>query len=210
MSKISNIDVVVLALGELGGAEKRIHTEVIAEKCQQLSPSQFSWVLPQFRSRSLPDKFVTKCSLEDAMKKKYGSLVEGRTSRQLELDGWSLTIEGAVWLRKNRDRIQEGISGEVVEHHSRRDEKKQMMHYRRHELVASFLKGGSLRPADKYHLFDLLNCSPDAPHEIVEMRVQNFISTVELAGDEEILRFVSECREVFPELFGSAGDGGVV
>jgi len=208
MSKVSNIDVAVLALGELGGAEKRIHTEVVAERCQELSPSQFSWVLPEYRSRSLPDKFVTKCALEDAMKKKYGGLVEGRTSRQLELDGWSLTVEGAMWLRKNRERIQQVLSSEVVQHHSRRDEKRQTAQYRRHELVAAFLKGRKLTPSDKYHLFDLLDCSPDAPKEIVETRVRSFVATSHLAGDEEILRFISECVAVFPELFESAENGG--
>ena len=208
MAKLSNVDVVIMALGELGGAESRIHTEEIADKCKELSPSQFSWILPQYSSRSWPDKFVTKCSLEDAKKVKYGRLIEGVCSRDIQSDGWALTVEGAIWLRKHRQRIQKALDGNVIQHHSRRDDKKQITQMRKHELVVAFLHGHKIDSSDKYRLFDLLNCSPDAPGDIVSLRTKNFVASAELAGDEDIIKFVKQCEAALPELFRNTRDGG--
>ena len=205
MMKVSNVDVVIVALGELGGAERRVHTEEVAERWLVMSPSQFSWILPKYRTKNWPDKFVTKCSLEDAKKVKYGRLVEGDCKRDVESDGWILTIAGAAWLRKNRDRVLTALGKDIVQHHSRKDEKKLVALVRRHELLSAFLKGRDPDAGDKYRFLDLLNCSPDAPRSIVDLKVKSLLTAAELAGDKEVLEFIEKCKSAFPALFESGG-----
>jgi hypothetical protein len=107
----SNLDVVVYAVGLLGGAHNLVATEAIAYQAFQLAPDRFSWVSKEFRR--FPDKLVTKTALEDAAKRQYGALVQGKYKRDAARgDGWGLTTEGIRWLRENQERIKEIGNGE--------------------------------------------------------------------------------------------------
>ena len=75
--KTPNWETAVYALYLLGGATKSVHTEDVALKCFELAPGSFSWI----KHAHLPDKEVTRSSLVDARKDKYGRLVTGRAGR---------------------------------------------------------------------------------------------------------------------------------
>jgi len=51
---LTNVDIVVYVTAVLGGAEKKVYSEVIAAKCFELDPARFSWRLPDYRK--WPDK----------------------------------------------------------------------------------------------------------------------------------------------------------
>ena len=106
---ITKVDVVVYALASLGGVHSTVHTEDIAAKCYKLAPSRFSWSLEKYRSCGWPDKYIVKTALEDAKKDKYGSLVEGAYALELAKDGWWLTPEGAVWMKRSQKRIERSL-----------------------------------------------------------------------------------------------------
>jgi len=42
---LSNVDIALYSLYKLGGATKKIHTELIACEAYQLAPERFSWGL---------------------------------------------------------------------------------------------------------------------------------------------------------------------
>lgn len=82
-------EVVVLAVAELGGAERSIDTEDVAIRCHELAPTLFSW-------RKYPQQVnleIVRVSLSDAKKQKNGHLLSGSGR-----EGWRLTRRGLDWL----------------------------------------------------------------------------------------------------------------
>ena len=96
----SHSEVVAFALFVLGGDQRRIDTEDIAVKAQELAPGRFSW-------RKYPDQInleLVRVFLSDAKKPDSRALVvgSGRT-------GWSLTARGVKWaasVKKNGATLQ--------------------------------------------------------------------------------------------------------
>lgn len=83
--EFTNIDVVTIAIFLLGGDTKRIDTEDIAIKSNELAPGRFTW-------RKFPDQINIdniRKRLSDAKNPHKGKLIEGNFK-----DGWTLTLEG--------------------------------------------------------------------------------------------------------------------
>ena len=193
--EFSNVEIVVYALFELGGHERKLHTEEIAYKAYELAKERFGWKLPQFRNRGFPDKEPVRSALMDAAKKKYGSLVKGRSgveSKGKDTDGWRLTPAGAGWVRTNRDRIEQ-VLGQAHPQTRMRETNRFRRQIRNQPLFSKFTEKGDLVGDSPYTLTDMLNASPDASKEVVLMKFASLRSTAELAGDEEVLRFLDAC-----------------
>lgn len=82
---LSNHQIVTLAVFLLGGDSKRVDTEDVAVKSNELAPGRFSW-------RKYPDQINIKnisAFLWDARKPKNGSYLIGADN-----DGWMLTESG--------------------------------------------------------------------------------------------------------------------
>lgn len=82
-------EVVVLAVGDLGGGQRSVDTEDVAIRCHELAPTLFSW-------RKYPEQVnleIVRVSLSDAKKQKNGQLLSGSGR-----DGWRLTRRGLEWL----------------------------------------------------------------------------------------------------------------
>lgn len=97
--------VVVLALAELGGAERWVDTEDIAVRARALAPSAFSW-------RKYPDQIDldgVRVALHDAAKARYGGLVRGSVR-----SGWSLTPAGVEWAKSDGLAIRGRLSPAMV------------------------------------------------------------------------------------------------
>jgi len=88
---LSNVDVALYALYKLGGATKKIHTELIAWEAYNLSEERFSWTLPEFRKRGFPDKTTVRYALESAKKEKFVKGRAGRDKGGSESEGWQFT-----------------------------------------------------------------------------------------------------------------------
>ena len=94
---LSNHEIVTLAVFLLGGDSKRIDTEDVAVKSNELAPGRFTW-------RKYPDQINIKnisAFLWDARKPKNGSYLIGA-----ENDGWMLTETGLDFVKLSIDGLK--------------------------------------------------------------------------------------------------------
>ncbi len=82
-SSISNTDIVLVVLDDLGGADRSVHIEDIAESAWQQVPARFSWP----KLQKYPDLDAVDVTLRAA--KKNEGLVTGS-----KREGWMLTPSG--------------------------------------------------------------------------------------------------------------------
>lgn len=89
---VSNTDIVLVVLDDLGGAERRVNIEDIAEVSWQRVPARFSWP----KLQRYPDLDAVDVTLRAA--KKNERLVTGS-----KRDGWMLTAAGVERSAERRD-----------------------------------------------------------------------------------------------------------
>lgn len=89
-SRVSNSHLVVVAVAELGGANRFVHPEDVALRADKLAPGKFRWK----KFRDYIDVNIVKKALRDTKRK------HGHTSPLLVGDntkGWMLTPAGQEW-----------------------------------------------------------------------------------------------------------------
>src|SRR3989344_6922978 len=89
--KLSNREIVTLAVYLLGGETQRIDTEDIAVKANEIAPGRFAW-------RKYPEQInidVVRKRLWDATKPEKGEFLFGT-----EKEGWLLTSKGLQFSKK--------------------------------------------------------------------------------------------------------------
>ncbi len=201
---LTNIDVALFALLELGGFEKRIHTEQIAYRAFQLDQARFSWRLKEFRDKGYPDKEPVRIALMDAAKVKNGSLVDGRSGVEAsgkDADGWMFTPAGARWIREHEASIARRLGLERSKLHQT-ETARFLKQIRSQPLFAKFKQNGDLTHESQFELTDMLNVSPDAPRDVVRKKFLRLCSIAELASDSEVRDFLAACSRVFATLLG--------
>lgn len=196
----SNAAIVVVALAKLGGSVEKIATEKIAYECFILAPDRFSWVLEQFRE--FPDKDVASVALTDAAKEKYGFLVEGKYARDLSKDGWILTPNGLRWIEQNEERILEtlGIRRDQMPQLRPLEVQRLRSQITREPAYKKYAQTRSVEGVSRFMFTDMLQCSPDAPRDLISLKFNRLLTQAQLAQDQEILTFLQTCREYFQEL----------
>ena len=204
----SNLDVVVYALGMLGGGKRKVSTEDIAHETYQLAPDRFSWVLTQYKR--FPDKQVARIALDDAAKAQYGGLVEGRYTRETSKDGWILTPAGVRWLTENQDRIRLALGREEAPdlQLSPTEVRRFRAQLRRDPAFRVYRRTGSVAGISRFMFSDMLQCSPDAPTDLLRFKFDRLLSQAELANDSELKVFLSECQIRFGDLFSRGEEEG--
>jgi hypothetical protein len=204
---LSNIDVALFALLQLGGYEKRIHTEHIAHKAFELDPTRFGWRLKEFRDKGYPDKEPVRIALMDAAKEKYGALVDGRSGVESSgtkgADGWIFTPAGAKWIRDREESIRQRLG-----HQNSRlpptETARFLKQIRSQPLFVKFKKKGDLAEESQFAFTDMLNVSPDATRSVVSRKFQRLCSIAELAGDNEVREFLEACAGRFTALLSTS------
>ncbi len=202
IERLTNVDVVVYALAVLGGAEKTVYSEEIAVKCYELAPKKFSWQLPHYKDKEWPDKYIVKTALEDAKKKKYGSLVEGRYALETTKDGWRLTHYGVKWFKMSKTNI-ENVLGTARSLISKKDKEEYIRTIRalsKHHLYKHYIAVRSLQGSTVYQLTDMLNCSPDAPSDLIKRKFTRLLVIAELMDNDDIRDFLHLFYSAFPQL----------
>jgi hypothetical protein len=193
------VDVAVLALAQLGGATKKVHSEDIAVKAFELAPEKFSWRLPQYRSKPWPDKELVRAALVNAQTKEYGELVRGAYNTDLSKDGWRLTAAGSEWVMANERRVCDALSVEqnqIPKQEAQRFCKK----LKGDSLFRRFMAEGNLDSASQYEFSDLLECSPDAPKETIQTKFDRLRAMAHVVKDQDILSFLHSCEIRFQRL----------
>lgn len=196
---VSNVDIVVYVLTMLGGAERTVYSEDIAAKCFEVAPSRFSWRLPAYRDKGWPDKYIVKTALEDAKKDEYGALVEGAYALDTAKDGWRLTPKGARWLKESHGRVEKEIGLERPPI-PKKDVERFKKQIEGQPLFKRFLKTRELSESTIYEITDMLNCSPDAPRDLIARKFSRLQAMAELVKNEDVVEFLSACASKFPQL----------
>ena len=111
-SVVSNTDIVLVVLASLGGTERPVHIEEIAEVAWQKVPARFSWP----KLQKYPDLDAVDVTLRAA--KKNEGLVAGS-----KREGWMLTPRGIGRVDERQGTVQEFVerSGLVGRTENRRE-----------------------------------------------------------------------------------------
>ncbi len=203
-NQLTNLEVVTIALAQLGGVERTIHLEEIAERASELAPGAFRWDLDKFAN--LIDKDKVRVSLTDAEKadrrlvKGVGASQRGKTKRT---DFWQVTSNGIDWLMENQTRIESelGAPQSNIKKGRARDLRKRVM---RSPLFNAYEADGRV-PDDVYALADLVECSPDAGNEVLRDKFEALKAQVRLLSDSDLTSFMDACEETYASLVLSPG-----
>lgn len=201
LKELSNKDIVLFALHELGGTLRKVHTEHVAWRAYGLAKERFSWRLPEFRDR-FPDKSPVRFALEQVKKKEHGKLVTGRAGGDInrpELEGWRFTPEGAEWIRENESRIAEALKQEVP-NLRKLEADKFLRTIKADDCFRHFQQKGTLDEVSPYMFTDMLACSPDAPNNIIRQKYDRILTTAKLVKDGELITFLEACASTFSAL----------
>src|SRR6056300_2026156 len=94
--KIKNIELVTLALYEIGGATKSKETEDIAVKADEIDSERFKWKNKKYKN--FIDKSLILESLKAAKNRAIGSFLSGNDDK-----GWMLTSTGLKFSKNSKN-----------------------------------------------------------------------------------------------------------
>jgi len=198
--ELTNTEIVVYAIFNLSGAERKIHTEHIAMECFKLAKERFSWRLSEYNE--YPDKQHVREALKDAQYFKEGKLVTGRSGVSAagkEVDGWMLTPDGARWIINNRKRI-ESLLDLSTERLKRLDLMRAIRWFEREKCYQKYLQDSTLENVSEYEFKDMLLCRPDAQPQVIRKEFERLQTKAEMAQDKNILSFLNACEKSFSYL----------
>lgn len=202
---VSNVDVVILVLSDLGGVDRVIHSEEVAARAFRAAPARFGWRIEKYRKLGWPDKYVAKTALEDAKKPENGELVEGSYALDLAKDGWRLTPAGVRWIRENADRIRRTLSLGAPPEIPKKDADRFLRGIKEQKLFRDFNRVGALEASAIYRFADLLSCSPDASPDVISAKFRRLRAIAERAQDRQVNEFFDACEETFSQFLASGG-----
>ena len=96
IKKIKNIELVTIALYEIGGATKSKETEDIAVKADEIDTERFKWKNKKYKS--FIDKSLILESLKAAKNRAIGSFLSGNDDK-----GWILTSTGLKFSKNSKN-----------------------------------------------------------------------------------------------------------
>ncbi len=197
----TNIEIVVLALERCGGSSKKIFSEDIAAEAHRLAPDNFSWQLPKYREYGWPDKYKVKNALEDAKKEENGGMVEGCNANDTSKDGWVLTASGVKWLADNRKALTKRLKITIKKlPEIPKKERQRFLRQVKNDPLFIAYKKSELDEATSYQFTDMLNCSPDAPREIIESKFNRLQRLAQITEDKEVIDFFKACEQKYSAL----------
>ena len=103
-ARLSNHEVVTLAVYLLGGDSQYIDTEDVAVKANEIAPGRYTW-------RKYPDQINIenlRAFMSDAKKEKTGGYLLGSGTK-----GWMLTPAGLAFAKANAARVSDALDPEV-------------------------------------------------------------------------------------------------
>lgn len=177
---VTNTDVFLWALYELGGAEDFVDVEDAFFRAFELAPLRLAW-----RTRpTLPD--LKKCSkaLRDA---------EGREPRLLVKHGAEkrrLTVEGQRWIEENFDRLAEALGrDQLVRAPRTRVPSRLVSEALQSSVYRTWTETGSITD-EKWRIAEMLRCSPDSARGVFRDRLETLRGAAYSAGRLDALGFL--------------------
>ncbi len=191
---ISNTDLVLVALFDLGGGERAVDVEDIAEAAWKAVPARFSWP----RHQQYPDLDAVDVTLRAA--KKNSGLVAGAKTT-----GWMLTLAGSEHVQRCEPAVRahiadHGTDGRAANRRERggadSSTVRRLNNLRGSEAVAKARRGAfdDATVYDFLAFFEVNQYMPEAKYRMNRQRVFNVI------GQDPELRTIAEALE---DRFGS-------
>jgi hypothetical protein len=192
LESVTNADIFLWALYELGGADGFIDVENAFIRTFDLAPERLSW-----RTRSdLPD--LKKCSkgLQEAEARKPRLLVKNGPYARM------LSAEGQRWIEENFDRLANALGQANAVQPPRQRRSSRLVS----QIVSSDLfnqwEDTSRLPEEKWQVAELLNCSPDSSQAVWDRRFEELKAAAYLAGQGSLLSFLESVKDKHQEWFG--------
>lgn len=188
--KISNGDLIPIALYDLGGASKFIDVEDIFYKCYEYAPKRIKW-----RKFDIPNYKTAAKALQEFETKHPECLTKTP-------DGLSrkLTIEGIEWVEENLQKVKKLLAIPDIVRPTRRPQHRVLNNFNEHKLFQSFLKG-NMPEFDKYSISELFLCAPDSPPSIWRQRFEDYRLAANDSGNNNILEFLELLKVNHPDWF---------
>lgn len=188
---LSNIHLVTIALGNLEGYEKPIDSEDVAVHVNELAPGKFTW-------RKYPeyiDLQVVNQSLQDARRKRNGSLVTGSSTK-----GWMLSAAGMEWF-KNFGRDSGFDATDAVQFRRGSLMRSQDLERRRLQDTAAYILfcEGKLSDVTRNEFFEFAKINEYFPLK-ARARRYHFIESA-VTGHEKLIDVWAFLRTTFPKEF---------
>lgn len=190
---LTNVILVLSVLKGLGGAEKFVDIEDVAEAAYRISQDRFGW-----RTREYPSWERVRTAFVHANQNEQRRGRPPLVHSSKDGTGWRLTAEGVALARQTESKTelvtrkgappkQTGKSGERV---------KRM---KKHRAYLAFANGTPVRDIERYLLADLLLCPPDASMDAVSRKVNAARASAVDVGDRAVERFLDELERELPE-----------
>ena len=177
---VTNSDVFLWALYELGGDESFVDVEDVFYRSFELAPHRLGW-----RTRpQLPD--LKKCSkgMRDAEQKSPTLLLKNGPDERL------LTTEGQRWIESNFDRLAESLGHDrVVQAPRSRNSSRRLASLERSPLFVTWVQDGVLAD-EKWRFAELLRCSPDSTSNVWRRRLKELQAAAYAADRRQMLEFL--------------------
>lgn len=190
LSDLTNAEIVVLALASLGGASKRCHTEEVAEKLMEISPSRFGFILPKYKERKWPDTAPIHRALCTARAKGF---VDGVKVRSIAKDGWRLTVAGVAYAKNNEAALNSKDKDWIIPKNVARIT---LGSIKKEKLFKMFLKN-ELKEANPYDFLSLLEISPSSTQRIAVDKLNRLRAIAELMNDKKVISFLDAAQRIF-------------
>jgi len=192
--KLSEGEIVLFVLYELGGWKERIHTEDIALECFRLAPSKFSWVkYPQY-----PDLMAAWYAIGSAKKIEDGKLLVGGSERKKgtgkdKFGGWRLTNDGIKWIQNNKERIEKKLKGKQNPNIRLLNniKIKKLLSSRGFQLFREYGIKAQIPYAD---FVESLTCTVNTKTEVVLEKLEQLYLAANMLNQTEIMGYLDYCR----------------
>ena len=197
-TSLSNVDVVVFALAELGGAAGMSHT-----KGSPTGPS--SWRRIGSPGASLSTATCPTRTLHGLRLRMPGSRSTAASSWGRRHGHWRLSETGASWLSLNGQRIGDALHVRPsLPGQKPRDVARTISALKSHAVFREF-EQGHLNELPVQALTSLLGCSPTGPWRVIRSRFDVLATSAEASGDAQARALVAELRQRFPSLLARRG-----
>lgn len=199
-NKLSDVDIVIYALYDLGGWQERIHTEDIALRCFKVAPSKFSWV----KYKEYPDLMTAWFALGDAKKERYGALVVGGSERKKgsgkdSFGGWRLSERGLQWIKANKHRIEEALYGGISPD-TRLLEDRRLKTLIKSQAYRKYIIHGEKAEISHAEFAESLVCTVNTKPEILLERLDQLFLVADTLKQNEVKHFINYCRHRFSKI----------
>lgn len=174
-SAVSNTDIVLVVLADLGGGERAVDVEDIAEAAWKAVPARFSWP----KHQQYPDLDAVDVTLRAA--KKNAGLVTGAKKT-----GWMLTVAGSAHVERCEHSVRgfldrQGKAGRTANRRERGGADstavRRLTVLRGSEAVAKHRRGALEQATvhDFLAFYEINQYMPEAKYEINRQRVANLV-----------------------------------